>query len=98
MRTTITISLPSEMLAAVEEATKVEHRTRSELIREALRVYLNLGRRYSPTAAELREIAAGRAAIKRGDFYTLDELRTALAGMRPKARRQKRRGRSWTRA
>ncbi len=36
---TITISLPPEMLAQVEEAMAEEGRTKSELLREALRRY-----------------------------------------------------------
>lgn len=41
-RTTITftISLPPEMAEELEEIMKKEHRTRSELIREALRRYV----------------------------------------------------------
>ncbi|WP_420915770.1 ribbon-helix-helix protein, CopG family [Bradyrhizobium elkanii] len=38
---TLSISLPPEMLAELEEVRVKEHRTRSELIREALRVYFN---------------------------------------------------------
>lgn len=40
-RTTVTytISLPPEMAVQLEEAMKKEHRTRSELVREALRIY-----------------------------------------------------------
>lgn len=37
---TFTISLPPEMAAELEEIRKKEHRTRSELIREALRRYV----------------------------------------------------------
>jgi metal-responsive CopG/Arc/MetJ family transcriptional regulator len=37
---TFTISLPPEMLAELERVRRQEHRTRSELIREALRRYL----------------------------------------------------------
>lgn len=37
---TITISLPPEMAAQVEEAMRAEGRTKSELLREALRRYL----------------------------------------------------------
>ncbi len=37
---TITISLPSEMLAQMEEIMREERRTRSELLREALRCYI----------------------------------------------------------
>jgi Arc/MetJ-type ribon-helix-helix transcriptional regulator len=36
---TFTISLPFEMAAKLEQVRKVERRTRSELIREALRQY-----------------------------------------------------------
>lgn len=41
MRTTKTLSitLPPEMLAAAEEMARREHRTMSELVREALRAY-----------------------------------------------------------
>ncbi len=38
---TFTISLPPEMAAELEETRKKEHRTRSELIREALRRYVS---------------------------------------------------------
>jgi metal-responsive CopG/Arc/MetJ family transcriptional regulator len=40
-RTTVTytISLPPEMAAELEDIRKKEHRTRSELLREALRRY-----------------------------------------------------------
>ena len=36
---TFTISLPPEMAESLEEVMKREHRTRSELVREALRRY-----------------------------------------------------------
>ena len=36
---TFSVSLPPEMAAELEEVMKREHRTRSELIREALRYY-----------------------------------------------------------
>ncbi|MES2188721.1 MAG: ribbon-helix-helix domain-containing protein [Pseudomonadota bacterium] len=39
---TFTISLPPEMNQQVEAAMQKEHRTKSELVREALRVYLGL--------------------------------------------------------
>jgi metal-responsive CopG/Arc/MetJ family transcriptional regulator len=37
---TYSISLPPEMAAELEEIRKKEHRTRSELLREALRRYV----------------------------------------------------------
>jgi CopG family transcriptional regulator / antitoxin EndoAI len=47
MRSTKTwsISLPPSLVKEAEEAAKEEHRTKSELIREALRQYLE-GRRF----------------------------------------------------
>lgn len=38
---TFTISVPPEMASAINHAMKREHRTRSELIREALRGYFD---------------------------------------------------------
>jgi len=38
---TLTISLPPAMLAELERVRKAEHRTRSELLREALRTYFS---------------------------------------------------------
>jgi len=40
-REAMTISLPPEMLKEVERVRKLEHRTRSERMREALRLYFN---------------------------------------------------------
>ena len=82
-RATMTISLPRQMIQEVERVRKTEHRTRSELIREALRAYFNARRTfptYTPTAAELRAIAEGRGAMQRGQYYTLDEFRAWLLG------------------
>ena len=36
----MTISLPTAMLAKIEHARQVEDRTRSEFVRQAIRVYL----------------------------------------------------------
>jgi metal-responsive CopG/Arc/MetJ family transcriptional regulator len=38
---TFSISLPPEMMIELEQARKQEHRTRSELVREALRRYFS---------------------------------------------------------
>ncbi len=86
-RQTMTVSLPPAMIRAVEKVRKAEHRTRSELIREALRAYFSARRTfptYTPTPRELQDIEKGRAEIRRGDYYTLDELRAELAGQRRK--------------
>ena len=41
-RATVTISLPPEMIKDMERVQKAEHRTRSELVREALRAMATL--------------------------------------------------------
>jgi len=82
-RQTMTVSLPPQMITEVERVRKAEHRTRSELVREALRAYFNARRilpTYTPTPEELRAIEKGRAAIRRGQHYTLDEFRAYLLG------------------
>lgn len=82
MRTTeiITVSLPPEMLKRFEEVRKRESRTRSELMREALRVYFET--RYPavpPTKAELAALRRGRAAYRLGDAVSLGEFLTHVA-------------------
>ena len=76
-RKTITISLPPVMARRVEKHMKREQRTRSELVREALRTYFSTREfpEETPTPAELRAIRRGEAAIQRGDYITLDQLR-----------------------
>lgn len=77
MRTTdtLTISLPPAMSEQLEKVRKEENRTRSELMREALRQYIES--RYpteKATKAELAAIRRGRAAIKRGNYRPLTDL------------------------
>ena len=90
-RQTFTISLPPAMAEQVERTMRAENRTRSELVREALRTYIAI-RQFpveTPTPAELRAIRRGRAAYARGDYVTLDELRRrekAVAGSPRRAR------------
>ena len=88
-RQIMTISLPPEMLAEFEHFRKTEHRTKSELVREALREYFE---KRIPvvraTAAEIRAIRRGRAAIARGDYVTLDELKRELASRNIRSRKK----------
>jgi len=88
--TTFTVSLPPAMAKEIERAMKAEHRTRSELVREALRVYLSarLIPAELPTAAEARAYRSGMAAYRRGDSMMLQEY---LDGMdrRPRRSRKK---------
>jgi len=66
------------MAEQVEKTMKTEHRTRSELVREALRIYISIRHfpEETPTPAELRAIRRGRTAYENGDYITLHELRT----------------------
>jgi Arc/MetJ-type ribon-helix-helix transcriptional regulator len=87
---TFTVSLPPAMAKEVKRAMKAEHRTRSELVREALRIYLSarLIPTEMPTAAEVRACRRGMAAYNRGDAMTLQEY---VDGMdrRPRRSRKK---------
>lgn len=87
MRTTqmMTISLPSAVAKEMDKVQKEEHRTRSELLREAWRQYFESRYAlYTPTKTELAAIRRGRSEIKRGHFVTLDELKNDLeAANRP---------------
>ncbi len=77
MRTTdtLTISLPPAMVKQMERVQKEEHRTRSELLREAWRQYFESRHGvYTPTKAEAAAIRKGRAAIQRGEFVSLEQL------------------------
>jgi hypothetical protein len=79
------------MAEQVERAMKAEHRTRSELVREALRVYLS-GRLIpveTPTPSEARAYRRGMAAYKRGDYVTLEAY---LDGMERRPRRARKKG------
>ena len=87
MRTTdtMTISLPPEMAKQMERVQKKENRTRSELLREAWRVYFVS--RYPvgvPTKAERTAIRKGRAEIERGEYVTLKQLHRDVATDRSK--------------
>jgi hypothetical protein len=78
------------MAKEIERAMRAEHRTRSELVREALRIYLSARVMpvEMPTPAEARAYRRGMAAYRRGDSITLQEH---LYGMdrRPRRSRKK---------
>ncbi len=81
MRTTqtMTISLPPAMVRQFEDVRKAESRTRSELVREALRAYFES--RYPavvPSREELAALRRGRAAFRKGDSVSLEELLHAV--------------------
>jgi len=63
------------MVRQFEQVRKAESRTRSELVREALRAYFEA--RYPavpPTRAELAALRRGRAAFRRGDSLPLGQF------------------------
>ena len=87
---TLSISLPPEMAKELTRIQKAEHRTRSELVREALRVYIKQadGRAIAERIAALPEEEAtpderealkeGGADFRNGRHVTLDSLRHGL--------------------
>lgn len=86
----MTISLPGEMMKQVEQVRKAEHRTRSELVREALRTYIET--RFpavTPSMEDIRALRRARREHARGQFVSLDQLLHALdAGRRPVSRKR----------
>lgn len=95
--TLLTISLPRKMAKEVEHLKRAEHRTRSELVREALRAYLAIAKRFpeeEANPAELRALARGRREIARGDYITLDQLRRELDRSPRKLSRKKHQARA----
>jgi metal-responsive CopG/Arc/MetJ family transcriptional regulator len=91
---TVTISLPRAMRKTLDELRAREHRTTSELFREALRVYATTRATYTPTAAERRAITEGRVS----ESLTLEEARTYVDRLDAKSRAQKPRPRARKRA
>ena len=89
MRTTqtMTVSLPPGMVRTFEKVRKAESRTRSELVREALRHYFDARfRTVEPSKAELLAIRRGRAEIARGRYVSIEQLRDDLAAPHRKTR------------
>jgi predicted transcriptional regulator len=87
---TMTISLPPAMAKQMERVRKEENRTRSELLREAWRQYFE--HRYgvsTPTKTETAAIRRGRAAFRRGDCVTLNQLHNELESTRHQPRKKR---------
>jgi len=63
-RINLSISLPPAMVEVVDRACQLEHRTRSELVREALRLYLSLAPLDTPPKDRVA-ITRGYAAVVR---------------------------------
>lgn len=76
------------MSEQLEKVRKAENRARSQLVREALREYIeNRYPAYTPTRAEAA-IQRGRASIKQGEYISLNQLHHELESAR-QARQEK---------
>jgi predicted transcriptional regulator len=84
MRTTKTLSvtLPPEMLTRAEQLARKEHRTMSELVREALRQY-----EHKSWWDEIN--AYGRATANAAGVATEEQVVEAIHAMRKKGKLQK---------
>ena len=71
------------MVRDVDKVRKAESRTRSELVREALRHYFSGGIPVvTPTTTELAALRRARAEIKAGKFVTLGQLLNGVGAAR----------------
>src|SRR5438128_1045534 len=104
---TFSVSLPPEMASEIERVRRKEHRTRSELVREALRHYivrvadLRMVRERiaklpeeKPTAEEITAIEEGSKEFRAGHFMNLNKLRHELGHRRQQPRAKKSQARS----
>ena len=79
----ISVSIPHEMLPEIDDAARRECRSRSGLIREALRRYLSTGHGRmialdNAAPDEVEAIKRGRAQFERGEFVRLEDLQHEL--------------------
>lgn len=98
---TFSVSLPPEMAKQLERVRRTEHRTRSELVREALRSYIrradvrSLQARIEELpeeeaeADELEAIAEGRGELRRSKSGTLNRQVHELRHQRRRPRAKK---------
>ena len=70
---TLSVTIPEELYALLDEQRKAGHYSRSEFVREALRRFLTIPS-VDATPEEIAVINRGREEIARGDFSTLDEV------------------------
>ncbi len=81
---TVSVTIPDELFESVEAVRRRGQRSRSSIVREAIRDYLS--RRRVPvveaTPEELAELEDARREVERGEFVSLAELRDDL-GLNP---------------
>ena len=67
MATKVMVSFPSEFLAEVDRIAQEEHRSRSELLREAMRLYIEMrrGKRWPGDDPRVRSAIAAQDALAR---------------------------------
>lgn len=81
---TLTISLPPAMVEELDRVRAREHRTRSELLREALRRYVADSQRHrlppaeNATDDEVEAIQRAQAEFARGETVSLEDLQHEL--------------------
>lgn len=73
-RRSVTVLLPEAMIVELDRARAREERSRSEIVRDALRWYFRRVPVENPTSSELEAIEEGRAAVERGDYVTFGQL------------------------
>ena len=68
-KTKIMVSIPAEMVAELDQAAKQEHRSRSEFVREALQLYIQVrkSRSIADQAPEVRKAIAVQDALAAAD-------------------------------
>jgi hypothetical protein len=95
------------MASELERVRRKEHRTRSELVREALRHYIRIAdarsvqerivslREEEPAPEEIAAIAAGSKEFREGNFTELSQLRHELGrrGQQPRPKKSQARPR-----
>jgi predicted nucleotidyltransferase/predicted transcriptional regulator len=85
MATKVMVSFPDEFLVEVDRVAQEEHRSRSELVREALRLYISL--RYEQGQAGVRpgvrETSSAYDTMAEHDRRTARELRQRLVEIAP---------------
>jgi CopG family transcriptional regulator / antitoxin EndoAI len=98
---TFSVSLPPAMASELERVRRKEHRTRSELVREALRHYIRVAdarsvqersamlREEEPAAEEIAAIEQGSKEFREGRFIDLSQLRHELGRRRQQPRPKK---------
>jgi len=104
---TFSVSLPPAMASELERVRRKEHRTRSELVREALRHYIRVADARSvreriarlpeeePAAEEIAAIEQGSKEFGTGNFIDLSQLRHELGrrGQQPRPKKSQARPR-----